>query len=146
VAQNNVRPAIPPFTERQGPLYSLLSPADPHHKAGEYRALRRSTFLEALLQHLAPVYRSSFEAVFPIQFSRPALQAVVVVSVTAGCQKNCAPLDYCSASSGNSLPTFRDNLLIRYNPEERSSQWWLCLSTHLPSHCSCPLSDYSNNM
>jgi len=41
-------------------------------------------------------------------------------------RENCALLDYYAASSGNSLPTFLDNLTIpssrvKNNPEERSS-------------------------
>jgi hypothetical protein len=35
--------------------------------------------------------------------------------------ENCALLSYYAASSGNFLPTFRDNVLLLNNPEERSS-------------------------
>jgi len=65
----------------------------------------------------------------------------------------CAPLGYCTASSGNSLQTFRDNLSVRNyhcslcsKPEQCSAQVYHLLFFHvrpanqptIPSAVRCP--------
>ena len=140
---------FPSFTEHEGPLYSLLSPADPHHKAGESRALRHNTFLEALLQHLPPVYWSSFQAVFFIQF--PCQHFVR----SGGCER-----DFRLPSRSRRTALFcvitQRLVVIPYRrfgttccfviTQKRAvlNGGCVCQPT-FPPHCRCPLSDYSNN-
>jgi len=45
------------------------------------------------------------------------------VNVTCSVHENCALLGYYAASSGNSIPTFRDNLWVPYSGVENLWKW-----------------------